>query len=190
MYQIGKIYPVHVAILKDTSWVKHQFGMVRQLPVLLPCHDDREIIGIAERHYHHHVEFTPKNIAEVWHTVGAYFILESDVERIETQRRKCLRKYAYPNYIQEQNRGRVEWMPQLKEHYKGQHLRNGHICPHRGADLNQVQPDKYGCRTCPMHGLIFNADGVCIGNDFTFSLDGKIIPSPAPPPAVGLKSKP
>jgi len=35
-------------------------------------------------------------------------------------------------------------------------------CPHRGYDLSQVEADKNGIKTCPLHGLKFNREGLVI----------------------------
>ena len=38
-------------------------------------------------------------------------------------------------------------------------------CPHRGYDLSQVKADKNGIKTCPLHGLKFNKNGVIITDE-------------------------
>jgi len=35
-------------------------------------------------------------------------------------------------------------------------------CPHRGFDMSQVEPNTNGVRTCPLHGLRFDATGKLI----------------------------
>jgi len=36
---------------------------------------------------------------------------------------------------------------------------NCDICPHQGAHLGSIAPDKYGNKVCPLHGLMWGADG-------------------------------
>ena len=49
------------------------------------------------------------------------------------------------------------WLEDLEEAYQGQRLKEGMVCPHRGADLSTFPVDDDGCVTCPLHALKWNA---------------------------------
>jgi hypothetical protein len=177
IYQVGKYYEVPCAVGNFMGtigciYLDHTPGGLEIVPVFLPMHEDKEIINFPQRHYHFNWQFVPErffkhckiSMYSSESLVYAYVLSNfNDVEpRIEYRRLRCKRELpAFPHV-----HGAGKWPQHLKEAYKGQTLRNGHICPHRGADLSHVRPDDNGCRTCPCHGLVFGADGVCLGNEY------------------------
>lgn len=60
------------------------------------------------------------------------------------------------------------WLPALSAAYRQASLDDGRICPHRGADLSDIEPNAQGVIVCPLHGLRWLA------------ANGQPVPIPAP----------
>lgn len=153
---------------------------IRWLPILGPVHSDPEHIRAKFQHVHVDYRFLDMEIREYLARHGWDFAEDPPVNRIystpislvsphghdkavaldEIHRMevnpKCWlsvrrRKYqgTYPCYPYEI----IPWLHDLSEAYADRRLIDGHICPHRGADLTGFVPNDDGVITCPLHGL-------------------------------------
>ena len=75
--------------------------------------------------------------------------------------KRSLCKVDYPEYPHP-----MPWQTALEDAYAGTSLKDGLICPHKGADLSTFTPDSEDCVTCPLHGLRWNV------------VTGKLAPAP------------
>ena len=162
-------------------------GAQRWLPVLGPAHQDKEILNFPARHFHADFRFMAKGLREsingvmgdlavfstaisiAWPDVpgdhpglpsyGIHVNLDdhSALERLpleswyRVRRRRFNAHYpAYPFKI-------PFWLRELEAAYAEATLRDGLICPHKGASLAGMVQDEDGCITCPLHGLRWNA---------------------------------
>jgi hypothetical protein len=146
-------------------------------PILLPFHEDTEIIKFKWDHAHLDRRFmTPRQYA---YAAGdrAFFSTKRIIDgmpmsryasdhdltrgrdpvrprpRVVWRRRKCYRKMT-PHVVRETNE--PNWLTELEAAYANCHLKPGMICPHRGAHLGSMPVDAEGNVVCPMHGLKWN----------------------------------
>ena len=63
------------------------------------------------------------------------------------------RRLAFPPYPH----GKVTWQQALEEAFVNRRLTAAMTCPHKGAELREIEPDSEGNITCPLHGLCWNA---------------------------------
>ena len=153
---------------------------IRWLPILGPVHSDPEHIRAEFQHVHVDYRFLNTEIREYLsrlvrkfpddllhkriYSTPISFVTPHDYEkpvaldeihRLEIDPASWMsvrpRKYQgpYPPYPYEN----VSWLHGLSEAYADRTLINGHICPHRGAELTGIVPDEDGVVTCPLHGL-------------------------------------
>lgn len=153
--------------------VRYPFrGKVNDWPVIGPRHEDAEIIGFPDNHYHLDGRFLSlRQVDLVAIDAPGYDGLEYGVAGrplcyasnslhpdphppVIWRRRLCRRHLGYPTEI-----AMMLWLPQLIEAYAGHILGPHRICPHRGAPLASIKPDDHGVVTCPLHGLRWRADG-------------------------------
>jgi hypothetical protein len=155
--EVGKFYLV--------PCVRHYGEWV---PVIGPRHDDREVIGFAEKHYHKDVRFLSDDWLEqrwAWSRFNSSRPLTCTPEEYELasvlivdaepreRRMKCRRRMPqFPTAITDA--GRPAWQRKLERAYKNANAKCGR-CPHRGLPLNG-QPVKDGKVICPGHGLVFD----------------------------------
>lgn len=152
-YQIGKFY--HVPVLYAPMFGQRKSD---HWPIFGPKHDDREIIGFSDIHYHFDFRFLTKRQMEIMakSSYGESDIIVT-VTRINpvwehrTVKKKCQRPFPhFPIH-------KARWCEELLNAYQHKTLTNGRICPHRGADLSTIAPDQHGRIQCPLHGLIWCA---------------------------------
>ena len=153
---------------------------IRWLPILGPVHSDPEHIRAEFQHVHVDYRFLNTEIREylarlvrklpddflhkrIYSTPISFVtphgyekpVALDEIHRLEIDPKSWMsirpRKYQgpYPPYPYEN----VAWLHDLSEAYAERTLINGHICPHRGADLTGIVPDDDGVVTCPLHGL-------------------------------------
>jgi len=165
---VGKFYLVPTA---REIWD----GRMGVWPILLPFHEDAEIIGFRWDHAHLDRRFlTPSQWA------GAdfgFYTAERNVDgrplsqyasdgdlpslrrasrprpAVEWRRRKCYREIT-PHIVHSMKD--KAWFPRLESAYAHCRLKPGLICPHRGAHLGSMPVDEHGHVICPMHGLKWN----------------------------------
>lgn len=132
-------------------------------PVLGPRHEDSDYLNFPHYHFHFDWRFIPPRVYDEvmdhilnrYGSEGAvYALVLHDVEGakpgvITYRRRKCYR--TFPDYYK-----RTPWLPELTKAYNNHTLDDSLICPHRGASLATIPPDKDGCVTCPLPGLKWN----------------------------------
>lgn len=154
VYEVGKFYMV--PCLQASLWPP---GFARRgdwIPVLLPEHDDKEVIGFPTPHYHLDFRFLSEwqrkraNHGSILHQrlSGS---LELYVGGVAYRRKKCRREM--PDWYEWA--AARKWMPALQDRYKDAQMVNGK-CPHKGIDLSGC-PARYGRVVCPGHGLVWDA---------------------------------
>jgi hypothetical protein len=128
------------------------------VPVLLPEHEDREIIGVPYAHYHLDFRFLSDRQHRLVH-LGS--IMHRDlwptpkpgltlyVGELEYRRKKCRRRMPinYPHHL-------PTWYPRLEKAYTGACMVNRR-CPHKGIDLSGCEA-RNGVILCPGHGLMWD----------------------------------
>lgn len=169
--EVGRYYMVPTV---DAEW--HSFK--RPWAVLLPKHTDKEIIGFPAEHYHLDLRFFPTDRwrhADRWHHRTPETLIAGTPlhgERIEGwredavhapidapvvwRRQLCKRKMPIVRWPYAE-RPIPHWRGALEEAYKGDRLRPGLICPHKGVCL-KGQPVRDGVVECPAHGLRWNVE--------------------------------
>ena len=153
---------------------------IHWLPVLGPVHSDREHIGADFQHVHVDYRFLNMEIREfldrllcgapddlfhnrIYSTPISYVsprgceepvaLDENDQREIDPASWTSIRPRKYQGPYSPYPYENVPWLHDLSEAYAERTLINGHICPHRGADLTGIVPDDDGIVTCPLHGL-------------------------------------
>lgn len=141
----------------------------RWLPVIGPKHDDREVIGFTEVHYHYDVRFLPDVVLNAIAGPGAGrevralgMVRRAHSVGPEHRRCRCLRRcpeFPHSRFPPEHAGGGgcdFSWMADLERAYADARLKCGLACPHRGLPLagQPVQPGDLV--VCPGHGLRWN----------------------------------
>jgi len=156
---VGEEYLVPCVMSAAADWCS------RTIPVLGDFHSDLEIIGFPEEHIHIDFRFISKREFSELHfgynpgfniVVSKKNVILTDGELLTWETRKCRRKM--PKFPSQNKQKHTIWMPKLETHYKDARLNCGK-CPHRGIDLNLIEGDRYGNKTCPGHGLMWNRGG-------------------------------
>jgi len=155
VYEIGKMYLVPCVRADEKTPPRPARGS-EWIPILLPFHEDSEIVNFP--HWHYHLDFrflSPRQwknsgLSVVIHRrpVGDDALLEFFDGTVTYKRRKCLREM--PSFYPE-----TKWHKELSAAYAKIGLVKWK-CPHRGLDLEGC-PIVNGVVTCPGHGLRFNA---------------------------------
>ena len=160
-------------------------------PVWLPKHHDREV-GFELDHYHVDARFltgaqwrwlgsqkfckagrqrelwlASSPLARTQHQGGARQVLIPHPEP-EWKRLKLLRQFEYPAEFLLDRYGvdSSNAIAEISRRHIGKSLADAggrQICPHKGAALASVPRDADGGVTCPLHGLSFGPDHVCVG---------------------------
>jgi hypothetical protein len=156
-YQIGRYYqvPTVLGTLANCRW---------DWPVIGPLHEDAEIIGFPDLHYHIDWRFVSARLyvrMVDWYgfsKYGASHLLalplhqglrahQIELPKPVIKRLMCKRDFpAYP---------RISWLNQLEEKYQDCVLKTA-VCPHRGIALDNLPCNEDGIVTCPGHGLQWN----------------------------------
>lgn len=150
----------------------------RPWPVLLPFHDDKEILGFAPWHYHPDPRFIPETVwrsldfTNKWYGRSANECIAGSPlqthERLNPEglprpverRRKCIRHMPDRSWM-----SRVHFAKKLQAAYRDASLAPGMVCPHKGVCLKSM-PIVDGVVTCPAHGLQWNVEtGLLVGSD-------------------------
>lgn len=130
------------------------------IPILGGLHEDREIIGFPDDHWHIDWRFVPETS---WRAIGKLYSRERDHNTtaayrviseknttgiIFRKKRKCLRSHiTFPSIGQ--------WHEKLEETYASARMKCM-TCPHRGISLIG-SPAVNGALICPGHGLAWSA---------------------------------
>lgn len=127
------------------------FSIGDWIPVLLPMHQDVDLIGITEKHYHIDFRFVEREVSPRDFSKIIWANMTDSGYELEYRRRKCKREMPldYPHAA-------AKWFGKLQEKFKCAKLKNS-ICPHRGIDLSGCQSIA-GTVTCPAHGLTFSTE--------------------------------
>ena len=130
------------------------------VPLFGPLHEDTEIIGFPEEHWHIDWRFTSPAFMERWvykripH--GTVLSRKNAVGAVEIRPRKCRREM--PVFPTHPYSGKpVFWLADLEKAHAEARLKCGMICPHRGLPLAGC-PAKDGVVVCPGHGLAWDVE--------------------------------
>jgi hypothetical protein len=154
--EVGKFYLVP-CVRADGVWT----------PVIGPRHEDKELIGFDEQHFHKDIRFMSDSQIELgfdWAVsrtdrfitcTPEQYEMASVLVRIDHEPRlmpqKCRRRMPdFPLHITDN--GRPAWQAKLEDAYAGAKFCGR--CPHRGIPLSGL-PVKDGKAICPGHGLQF-----------------------------------
>lgn len=168
IYEIGKSYKVPCVQLNVwfSTWNPGDF-----VPVLLPKHEDTEIVNFPWQHYHIDWRFVTetqfKYVADNRHGAsGVYSIVLSEQgvppykEPPAYKRKICKREMPrWPHEV-------AKWAAPLEAEYADKKLTACGKCPHRGVDLSTIEPKildlgkpTMKCiKVCPGHGLVFDSE--------------------------------
>lgn len=139
----------------------------RWWPIIGPWHEDKALLNFPKHHYHLDIRFLshfmPREIRNKEtgniNRVAFEFSLPLQ-EWAETYGWKAqvlpdpvLKRRKYRRHMPEYPRAAAQWINRLEAAYQDHRLKEGMICPHRGAPLKGLQVDSDGCVTCPLHGL-------------------------------------
>jgi len=148
LLEIGKFYLVPCLRASEKPPIYALKG--EWVPVLLPEHEDAEIIGIPDRHFHLDFRFLSNRQNE---RASIAYAVERQSKTgygfdsgITYKRKKMMRESPAPNLYFV-----ASWFKTLQARYKDSCLVNMR-CPHRGIDLSGCRPIS-GVITCPAHGL-------------------------------------
>jgi nitrite reductase/ring-hydroxylating ferredoxin subunit len=136
-------------------------------PVYGPWHNDAEVIGLKEWHFHVDWRLVAPSIYRIYENdsrkaSSAVFTRQeiglrgdTDEPATEMKRRRCWREM--PIFPAETRGVPVPWMPALEREHCDKKLKCGKVCPHRGFSLEGM-PAKEGVVVCPGHGLAWNVE--------------------------------
>lgn len=174
VYEVGRCYSVPCVQL-TASW--HFARKGAWIPVLLPKHEDSEVIDFPYVHYHVDWRFAsdaqlgkpnphpfavvlmiPKNIP-----YRSYWPDTTPEFRDEIVYRSLLCKRELPTWPHLV----TPWIGKLQEEYADKKVTICGKCPHRGVDLSTIEPRVIDLGTahprcikiCPGHGLVWGEDG-------------------------------
>jgi hypothetical protein len=152
---VGETYLVPCVIFPDSTLEKY--------PVIGDFHDDKEI-GFPLAHIHPDYRFfTEDQFQKAFKyatksgkslALLAYSSKNNNESILYWEVRLCLRDF--PVYSIETLDAIL--MRRLERLNKSSKLICG-FCPHKGANLNSIAPDKHGNKVCPLHNLMWNKDG-------------------------------
>lgn len=131
-----------------------------KVPLFGPLHEDREIIGFPDEHWHIDWRFVPRAFMDRWTSRrsphGLVLSKQNAVGSIETRRLKCKREM--PVFPTHPNGNKpVFWLADLEKAHADARLKCGRICPHRGLPLEGC-PVRDGIVVCPGHGLAWDVE--------------------------------
>lgn len=133
----------------------------RAIPIMGDFHEDVEI-GFFDEHVHPDFRFFDNREFEmvVKKTILDGESIHSLVYPFRAHRfivwesRECLRETPeIPVEVLD-----PDLMALLEQIYRRSKLDCG-VCPHKGANLNSITPDVNGNKVCPLHNLMWGADG-------------------------------
>lgn len=155
---IGQTYLVPVIMISGENFWDDEIV----IPVLGDYHNDADIIGLSEDHFHVDWRFVDSltfrrenrlaNVSIFKHVWPEKLVLEEDWKPLV-----CRRKMPKFFYGQERSLSKF-WMPDLERAYKDKKVECGR-CPHRGVNLAAMNGDRKGNKICPGHGLQWDKNG-------------------------------
>lgn len=131
------------------------------LPLLGIRHNDVQFIPqVPYDHFHVDPRFIdPVLLAALGRIVSLGAIRPAvDFREFSWRKRRCYRQM--PTFPADDRF--AQNMAMLEAAHLGKRIGNCGTCPHRGFALGQVARNPDGRLICPMHGLAFDAAGVCI----------------------------
>lgn len=122
----------------------------RTVPILGPLHEDKNIIGFPDEHWHIDWRFVDSRwfrTCSARHPVHAKVVsAKKTAGGIVRRNLKCKRLMPEFPFV------RHSWMASLEDAFSSARLRAGLVCPHRGISLAGC-PVNNGVVVCPGHGL-------------------------------------
>lgn len=168
-FTVGWYYPVpHVQLIKS-FWGLHANSF---LPVIGPLHDDREIIGFADQHWHIDFRFLNVRLWNAWgrgrrgrlNVFGRVVSLKNTTAAVTSRVVRCKRAMpVFPTVVSspwstKTDLQTVSWLKPLEDAFAAHRIKTScATCPHRGVPLTGLPVNKDGVIVCPGHGLAWNA---------------------------------
>ena len=170
--EIGKYYNVPVIQSKRFYYWGEQL-----LPVRLPKHEDKELSPEIGPHYHIDFRFVSTRLFDLmvasrglspasYVTAMVVCVYENfgkaDQEKViiggpKIRQRMMKRTDIEFPYVESFHQTVFANGKTFEEYYNGKQLIDGHTCPHKGYNMKQVEPNRFGQLICPCHGLAFGA---------------------------------
>lgn len=133
----------------------------RSIPVMGDFHEDAEI-GFFDEHVHPDFRFFNNRefgmiinrVIRDGESLHSLVYPLRNYRFIAWEARQCFREIPeIPTEVLD-----PDLMGALEHIYRHSKLNCG-ICPHKGANLNSIAPDASGNKICPLHNLMWGADG-------------------------------
>lgn len=132
-------------------------------PVMGHKHTDVEFFNFKEPHFHVDARFLSQKLRK---KIGDSLFSAPLAKRIFPHQNDELpvpfwKKWRCRVSFMEYPFGDRDAIQGIRMHYSGQQCakgKGGWICPHRKAALGSILPDENGLVTCPLHGLVINAE--------------------------------
>lgn len=149
MFELGVKYP------RPTIRTK-SYG---ELPLLTPAHEDTELMGVKQEHYHVDLRFLPSETLTYWAFEKYQSLDIADCLKVGIPTSICEgsmypRQWEYlremPQYPYED--GMAYWMAKLQDRYSACKLGPDRVCPHQSTALLGISAVN-DIITCPAHGL-------------------------------------
>lgn len=153
-------------------------GRAGEWPIIGPKHQDAEIIGFRDLHFHVDgrflsarqlaiaAKYSHYNSAAI--TAAGYPLcskkfdekLVNEAHPAPIYKRLRCTSRAFPYALPYYQTGTGAWPEELRKAFADERLiagPHGWICPHRAAHMGSIAPDENGIITCPLHGLRWKA---------------------------------
>jgi hypothetical protein len=136
----------------------------RSIPVIADFHEDAEI-GFFDEHIHPDFRFfnnyefrmVINRVIRDGESLHSLVYPFRPHRFITWEKRQCFREVPeIPTEVLN-----TDLMELLEQIYRDSKLSCG-ICPHKGANLNSIAPDANGNKVCPLHNLMWAADGYLV----------------------------
>jgi hypothetical protein len=146
-------------------------GMMGDWPVIGPKHEDAKFIGFEAMHYHLDRRFlaTRRTDRAARLPLQEYYIGDGITENKNlpppTYRRRACRR-SNPTPFPTVAAAKFLNFQTFYSHFSRRQCKRGAgwICPHKGFDLSVIKPGADGFISCPLHGLLINAETGVVAN--------------------------
>jgi hypothetical protein len=152
------------------------------VPVLGTRHEDADVIGFTQEHFHYDFRFISDYQVQL---IATFSRLHSQLNLplevllpclmncvttrpgpVVSRSRLCYRAMpVFPSHHGPNTSSplpfmeKLEKLEELEEAYRDAKVTTCGTCPHRGMNLNGVPADEQGRKVCPLHGLRWNREG-------------------------------
>lgn len=161
-----------VPTIKLIDWILFLSFKGNFLPVLLPPHNDREVISGSNLHYHIDFRFVSENFFKHYMKNSAerkaIFVFPVEEKELSYKELICRRKQiTIKSLISDLF---IDWQVFRKiEKLCEKRIMKAMICPHKGTNLNSCEIIN-DCVQCPMHGLKWDVKSGNLIKNFDFDV--------------------